>query len=195
MLVLVLDALMLLAADSVTGGDLSVDGFWAALAVALVAAAVSIALGVLFGVDDDDTYSLRVIERIARRSKDRVATDAPGIVFLEIDGLALPVLQRAMRDGSAPNMARWLDERHAPVRGVGDRPVVADGRVAGRHPARLERRHPGLPVGREGEGDDDGLLGARRTARRSSAATRRGEGCSSTAARAAGISSPARPTT
>ena len=35
-------------------------------------------------------------------------TDAPGIVFLEIDGLALPVLQRAMRDGSAPTMARWL---------------------------------------------------------------------------------------
>ena len=34
----------------------------------------------------------------------------PGIVFLEIDGLALPVLRRAMRDGSAPNMARWLAE-------------------------------------------------------------------------------------
>ena len=32
----------------------------------------------------------------------------PGIVFLEIDGLALPVLQRAMRDGNAPDMARWL---------------------------------------------------------------------------------------
>ena len=31
-------------------------------------------------------------------------------VFLEIDGLALPVLRRAMRDGSAPNMARWVAE-------------------------------------------------------------------------------------
>ena len=30
------------------------------------------------------------------------------MVFLEIDGLALPVLQRAMRDGSAPTLARWL---------------------------------------------------------------------------------------
>jgi len=29
-------------------------------------------------------------------------------VFLEIDGLALPVLQRAIRDGTTPNMARWL---------------------------------------------------------------------------------------
>ncbi len=35
-------------------------------------------------------------------------TDAPGIIFLEIDGLALPVLQRAMRDGNVPQMARWL---------------------------------------------------------------------------------------
>ena len=37
-------------------------------------------------------------------------TDVPGIVFLEIDGLALPVLRRAMRDGNAPTMARWLAE-------------------------------------------------------------------------------------
>jgi hypothetical protein len=31
-------------------------------------------------------------------------------VFLEIDGLALPVLRRAVRDGNVPNMARWLAE-------------------------------------------------------------------------------------
>src|SRR5512132_3421301 len=34
LLVLVLDALMLLAADDITNGDLSVDGFWWALLVA-----------------------------------------------------------------------------------------------------------------------------------------------------------------
>ena len=39
----------------------------------------------------------------------------PGIIFLEIDGLALPVLQRAMRDGNAPNMARWLADGLAPT--------------------------------------------------------------------------------
>ena len=47
---------------------------------------------------------------VARRSGERVQTDVPGLVFLEIDGLALPVLRRAMRDGSAPNMARWVAE-------------------------------------------------------------------------------------
>ena len=34
----------------------------------------------------------------------------PGILFLEIDGLALPVLRRAMRDGNAPVMARWVEQ-------------------------------------------------------------------------------------
>jgi uncharacterized membrane protein YvlD (DUF360 family) len=109
-LVLVVDALMLLAADAITEGDLSVDSFGSALLVALVASALGVVLDVVFGTNDDDTYTLKVTQRIARRSGERVRTDAPGIVFLEIDGLALPVLQRAMRDGSAPNMAAWLAE-------------------------------------------------------------------------------------
>jgi uncharacterized membrane protein YvlD (DUF360 family) len=111
--VLILDALMLLAASSITDNAIEVTSFWWALLTALIAAAVSIVLEVVFGTNDDDTYTLRVIQRIARRSGERVETDAPGIVYLEIDGLALPVLQRAMRDGNAPTMARWLaDDSH-----------------------------------------------------------------------------------
>ena len=70
-------------------------------------------LHVVAGTNDDDVYTLRVIQRIARRTGATERTDVPGIVYLEIDGLALPVLRRAMRDGNAPEMARWLDERHA----------------------------------------------------------------------------------
>ena len=51
-----------------------------------------------------------MIQRIARRQGGADAHRRPGILFLEIDGLALPVLRRAMRDGSAPNMARWIAE-------------------------------------------------------------------------------------
>jgi len=101
LLVLIADALMLLAADRITDGDLSIDSFWSALGVALVAAAVSVVLEVVFGTNDDDAYTLRVIQRVAKRSGEQIETDAPGILFLEIDGLALPVLQRAMRDGNA----------------------------------------------------------------------------------------------
>jgi uncharacterized membrane protein YvlD (DUF360 family) len=107
-LVLIVDALILLAADRITDGDLKVDSFWSALAVAFLASALGVIIAVVLGTNDDDEYAFRVIQRIAKRSGGRTITDAPGIVFLEIDGLGLPVLQRAMRDGNAPTMARWL---------------------------------------------------------------------------------------
>jgi uncharacterized membrane protein YvlD (DUF360 family) len=110
LLVLVLDALMLLAVDSITDRGVHFTSFWAALLVALIASGVGVALAVLVGTNDDDVYTFRVTQRIARRSGHRIQTDAPGIIFLEIDGLALPVLRRAMRDGNAPTMARWLAE-------------------------------------------------------------------------------------
>ncbi len=108
-LILMLDAALLLLASQLDSRAIQVDSFGWALLAALVASAVSVVLEIVFGTNDDDTYSFRVIQRVARRSGDRVETDVPGIVFLEIDGLALPVLQRAMRDGNAPAMARWLE--------------------------------------------------------------------------------------
>jgi uncharacterized membrane protein YvlD (DUF360 family) len=109
LLVLVADALMLQAAAALTDGILRVDSFWWALLAALVVAAVSVVLDVALGTQDD-AYTLRVARRVARRQGPIEETDVPGIVYLEIDGLALPVLRRAMRDGNAPTMARWLSE-------------------------------------------------------------------------------------
>ena len=108
LLVLAADAGILLLTDYLTDGILRVDGFGWALLAALVVAAVSVVLDVFLG--SDDTYSVRIAQRIARRQGVIARTDVPGIMFLEIDGLALPVLRRAMRDGNAPNMARWLAE-------------------------------------------------------------------------------------
>jgi hypothetical protein len=109
-LVLILDALALKLASDLLENTFTVDDFGWALLAALVVAAVSVVLEVVFGTNDDDTYTLRVVQRIARRQGAVTQTDVPGIVFLEIDGLALPVLRRAMRDGNAPNMARWVAE-------------------------------------------------------------------------------------
>ncbi len=109
LLALVLSAVILQVADNVLE-SFTVDSFWWALLAALVMAAVGVVLQVVFSADDDDTYTLRVVQRVARRQGGATRTDVPGIVFLEIDGLALPVLRRAMRDGNAPNMARWLTD-------------------------------------------------------------------------------------
>jgi uncharacterized membrane protein YvlD (DUF360 family) len=110
LLVLALNAVVLNLASDLLENTFAVDSFWWALLAALVVAAISVMLEVIFGTNDDDTYTLRVVQRIARRQGGGERTDVPGIVFLEIDGLALPVLRRAMRDGNAPTMARWLAE-------------------------------------------------------------------------------------
>jgi uncharacterized membrane protein YvlD (DUF360 family) len=110
LLVLALNAFVLKLASDVLESAFTVDSFWWALLAALVVAAVSVVLEVVFGTNDDDTYTLQVVQRIARRQGGAERTDVPGIIYLEIDGLALPVLRRAMRDGNAPNMARWLAE-------------------------------------------------------------------------------------
>jgi uncharacterized membrane protein YvlD (DUF360 family) len=107
--VLALDAGILLLAADIAPEALHLDGFGAALAVALIAAALSSAIGAVAGIDDDDAYTLRVARRVARRAGPPTATDAAGILYLEIDGLALPVLRRAIRDGVTPAMARWLE--------------------------------------------------------------------------------------
>ncbi|MGZ4182061.1 MAG: phage holin family protein [Solirubrobacteraceae bacterium] len=106
-LVLVLDAVVLLLASKIDPNSIKVDSFGWALAAALVISAASMVLQVLLGVNDEDTYMLRVIRRVARRQGGHARTSDPGIVFLEIDGPALPVLARAMRDGVVPEMHRW----------------------------------------------------------------------------------------
>ena len=65
LIVLVLDALMLLAASALTDNGIEVSSFWRALLTALIASAGTVVLDVVFGTNDDDIYTLRVIERIA----------------------------------------------------------------------------------------------------------------------------------
>jgi uncharacterized membrane protein YvlD (DUF360 family) len=108
LLVLVADALVLLAVQELLPERIAVASFGDALLATLVMAGASIVLQIILGTNDDSEYSLRVTRRIARRQGDVERTDVPGIVFLEIDGLALPVLRRAMQSGSAPNLARWV---------------------------------------------------------------------------------------
>jgi uncharacterized membrane protein YvlD (DUF360 family) len=108
-LILVLDALILMLVASISKRTIVVDGFGWALLASVVIAGTMVILDEILGIDDEETYTLRVIRRIARRQGGGAHTDVPGIIFLEIDGLGLPVLQRAMRDGTTPILASWLE--------------------------------------------------------------------------------------
>ncbi|MGE3139425.1 MAG: phage holin family protein, partial [Thermoleophilia bacterium] len=108
LLILIVDGVLIYLVSEIVPEALTVDDYWWALLGAVIMAAASVVLEVVLGTNDDDTYMLRTTRRIARRSGDREETDVPGVLFLEIDGLALPVLRRAMRDGNAPAMASWF---------------------------------------------------------------------------------------
>ncbi len=87
-----------------------VDGFWAAFWLALGMAVINIILSSLLTIDDDNSWSRNVVKRQMRRNPASEPTNVPGILFLEIDGLSKPVLEKALEEGYAPTLKRWLDE-------------------------------------------------------------------------------------
>ncbi len=104
---LVLNAAVVMIA--ITAVDGSSPQFLAALAAAFV---LSVALMVLAPAlsFDDDARQLRIVRRRARHVRQANRTDVPGVIMFEIDGLAEPVLRKALEGGYAPVMARWLDQ-------------------------------------------------------------------------------------
>jgi uncharacterized membrane protein YvlD (DUF360 family) len=107
--------LVVFAIDLVPGA--SIEDVWTGVGVALGMALLTTLLASLLAIDEDESWYRNVVGRQARRRGDRTESDVPGVIFLEIDGLAHDVLRRAMRDGNAPTLARWLrDGSHRFVR-------------------------------------------------------------------------------
>jgi uncharacterized membrane protein YvlD (DUF360 family) len=104
---LVLNGAVVLLVSAVDVG-LEVDTLAAAILTAVVLTVVTTAVSSLLAIDDDDFFYRNVVKRRSRRGAAAVETTTPGLLFLEIDGLAHDVLLRAIRDGNAPTMARWL---------------------------------------------------------------------------------------
>ena len=105
--VLVLNGAVVLAVSEIEPG-LTVDGLWAGILVALGLTVVNTLVTTLLAIDDDDFWYRNVVKRRAKKLRATDDFDVPGVYFLEIDGLAHDVLRRAIRDGNAPNLARWL---------------------------------------------------------------------------------------
>ena len=77
-------------------------------------------------------------------------TDKPGLVIIQIDGLAHPILAGRMRAGSVNTMAGLVRDGSHKLSKLGGDPAVDDLRQPGRDPARQQRRHPGVPLVRAG---------------------------------------------
>ncbi|HXR61797.1 MAG TPA: phage holin family protein, partial [Solirubrobacterales bacterium] len=85
-----------------------VAGVWEGIVITIVVTALTAAVYSLLAIDEDDAWYRNVVRRQARRRSQVAETDVPGVLFLEIDGLAHDVLMRALQDGSAPHLASWV---------------------------------------------------------------------------------------
>jgi uncharacterized membrane protein YvlD (DUF360 family) len=87
---------------------ITVDGFVTALIASGIYAAVLTVLGGLIGMSDDDSFSARVVAQVVRDEERAPTTDVPGVLFVQIDGLAQPLLAAQLRAGNLPTLSRWV---------------------------------------------------------------------------------------
>ena len=107
--VLVLNGAVIAAVAAIEPG-VHVDGLGPAVVVAIGLTVVNTAVTSLLAIDDDDFWYRNVVKRRVRHLRPEGDLSTPGVYFLEIDGLAYDVLRRAIRDGNAPNLARWVHD-------------------------------------------------------------------------------------
>ena len=106
---LILNGLVILLVAELDVG-MTLNGLFEAIVVTFALTLVTTVASSALAIDDDDVFVRNVVIKQAKRRGDGQPTDIPGLFFLEIDGLAHDVLRRAIRDGNAPTIARWLRE-------------------------------------------------------------------------------------
>jgi hypothetical protein len=106
---LLLNGLLVAVAISLIPGA-EIGGVLEGVVVTVALTAVTAFVFALLAIDEDESWYRYVVRRQARRREHVTKSEVPGIVFLEIDGLAHNVLHRALADGSAPHLAAWLRE-------------------------------------------------------------------------------------
>jgi putative membrane protein len=105
---LVMNGAFILLTSALVEG-LTVENLWTAVVLAVGLTAINAFIGSLLNVDDDSAWYRNVLRRRMRRRSGVEKSDVPGFLFLEFDGLAKPVLERAIREGYVPTLARWLE--------------------------------------------------------------------------------------
>jgi uncharacterized membrane protein YvlD (DUF360 family) len=105
-LVLVLQVVAFLVVAQFAPG-VHVDSFGTALVASFVYAIINTVLTAVLGIDSGDSYYGLLVQRLLVKTSTG-HSDAPGLVILQIDGLAHPILAARMRAGSVNTLAGWV---------------------------------------------------------------------------------------
>ena len=90
--------------------EATIEGWPDGIAVTLGLTVLTAIAFSLFAIDDDDSWARNITARRLRKQRASEPAQAPGIVFLEIDGLAWDIVRRALRDGTMPNLSKWVHD-------------------------------------------------------------------------------------
>jgi len=151
--VLLLQVLVFLLAANVTPG-VHVGGLVPALLGSFVYAIVNTALTAILGVDSGDSFYGLLIQNLLQK-RAAAPTDQPGLVIVQIDGLAYPILAGRIRAGSVNKMAGWVrDGSHKLSRWEAILPSMTSASQAG----ILHGNNDGIPAFRWYERDRQHLM-------------------------------------
>ena len=133
-----------------------------ALIASFVYAIINTILTAILGIDRGGSYYGLLVQRLmVNRSTGQ--TDKPGLVIIQIDGLAHPILAGRMRAGSVNTMASWVrDGSHKLSRWEAILPSMTSGSQAG----ILHGNNDGIPAFRWYERDRQHLMVVEQPGRR-----------------------------
>lgn len=95
---------LFIVASTVPGIHLT--GAVAAVETSIIFAIATTSISWFIALGEDESYFSHLVRRLVARDVAPIA--APGVVIVQIDGLAEPVLVDQLRAGRVPTMARWI---------------------------------------------------------------------------------------
>lgn len=99
-------AIVVLAAPLVPG--MEVNGFLPAIALAVALTVATTFVNIALSADEDEAFYAELARRVAAREAPAADPSRPGLIIIQIDGLAAPILRNAIRVGIVPRMASWV---------------------------------------------------------------------------------------
>lgn len=104
--VLLLQALVFMIAVNLIGG-VQTTGLITSLIGSFVYAIINTVLVSIFAIDSGESFYGLLVQRLLLK-RAAPPSDQPGLVIIQVDGLAHPILAGRVRAGSVNTMARWI---------------------------------------------------------------------------------------
>jgi uncharacterized membrane protein YvlD (DUF360 family) len=107
LLSLLINTIIIVLAAPLAPG-MEVGGFLPALSLAVILTVVTTTINVAFAVDEDESFYEELARRLSEGEVSAQGERPTGLVMVQIDGLAAPILRNAIRVGTVPRMASWV---------------------------------------------------------------------------------------